>query len=62
MARERGVPPYLLFNDRTLALMAGYKPKSTPEFLAIKGVGERKATDLGPAFLGAIADYLSTKE
>ncbi|MDA1264284.1 MAG: RQC domain-containing protein, partial [Planctomycetota bacterium] len=59
MARERGVPPYLLFNDRTLALMAGYKPRSTPEFLALKGVGERKAADLGPAFLGAVADYLA---
>jgi len=62
MARERGVPPYLLFNDRTLALMAGYKPRSTPEFLALKGIGERKAKDLGPAFLGAIADHLAAQE
>ena len=59
LARERGVPPYLLFNDRTLALMSGYKPRSRPEFLALKGVGERKAEDLGPTFLGAIADYLA---
>ena len=59
LARERGVPPYLLFNDRTLALMAGYKPRSRPEFLALKGVGERKAEDLGPTFLDAIAEYLS---
>jgi ATP-dependent DNA helicase RecQ len=58
MARERGVPPYLLFNDRTLALMAGYKPRTAPEFLALKGVGERKAEDLGPAFMAAVADYL----
>ena len=58
MARERGVPPYLLFGDRTLALMASYKPRTREEFLALKGVGERKATDLGPAFLGAIAEYL----
>jgi ATP-dependent DNA helicase RecQ len=53
------VPPYLLFNDRTLALMAGHKPRSEAEFLTLKGVGERKAADLGPAFLGAIADYLA---
>ncbi len=59
MARDRGVPPYLLFNDRTLALLAGHKPTTNPEFLDIKGIGERKAADLGPAFLGAIADYLA---
>ena len=57
MARERGVPPYILFSDRTLALMAGYKPTSRDEFLQLKGVGERKAEDLGPHFLAAIAEY-----
>ncbi|MEM9802016.1 MAG: DNA helicase RecQ [Planctomycetota bacterium] len=58
MASERGVPPYILFNDRTLAHLAAHKPASEAEFLAIKGVGEKKAKDLGPAFLGAIRDYV----
>ena len=59
LARERGVPPYLIFNDRTLAGMAAHKPRGTAELLAIKGVGEKKAADLGPAFLERIARHAS---
>ncbi len=57
MAAERAVPPYILFNDRTLAHMAAHKPSSDAEFLALKGVGEKKAADLGPAFLAAIREH-----
>ena len=55
LARERGVPPYLIFNDRTLAAMARRRPASSIELLEVKGVGEKKAADLGPAFLEIIA-------
>jgi len=55
LARERGVPPYLIFNDRTLVQLAAKKPKTPEEFRAIKGVGDKKAADLGPAFLARIA-------
>lgn len=61
LARERGVPPYILFNDRTLAAMAAHQPSNEAEFLAIKGVGEKKAADLGPIFLAAIAEFLETR-
>ena len=56
LARERGVPPYLVFNDRTLAAMAASKPSTLEELLEIKGVGEKKAKDLGPAFLARIQE------
>jgi len=56
LASERGVPPYVIFNDRTLSLLASYKPRTPEQFLAIKGVGEKKAKDLGALFLAAIAD------
>jgi ATP-dependent DNA helicase RecQ len=55
LARQRGVPPYLIFNDRTLAQMAARKPRTPEEFRALKGVGEKKAADLGPLFLERIA-------
>ncbi|TAJ23630.1 MAG: RecQ family ATP-dependent DNA helicase [Planctomycetota bacterium] len=55
LARERGVPPYLIFNDRTLEQMATSKPRTVEEFRAVKGVGDKKAADLGPAFLACIA-------
>ncbi len=54
LARERGVPPYVIFNDKTLLSMAGRKPRTPEELRAIKGVGDKKAADLGPAFLEAI--------
>ena len=54
LARERGVPPYVIFNDRTLAAMAAARPSTAEELLQVKGVGEKKAADLGPAFLERI--------
>ncbi len=54
LARERGVPPYLIFNDRTLLQMAAKKPRTPEEFRALKGVGDKKAADFGPAFLDCI--------
>jgi ATP-dependent DNA helicase RecQ len=55
LARERGLPPYVIFNDRTLEEFAARKPRTPEEFRAIKGVGDKKAADLGPAFLECIA-------
>ncbi|MEY2747883.1 MAG: ATP-dependent helicase RecQ [Planctomycetota bacterium] len=55
LARERGVPPYLIFNDKTLREMARLRPTDDAGLLAVKGVGEAKARDLGPAFLAAIS-------
>ena len=54
IARERGVPPYVIFHDATLREMARLKPRTIGELLEVKGVGARKADDLGDIFLGAI--------
>ncbi|NOT31063.1 MAG: RecQ family ATP-dependent DNA helicase [Planctomycetes bacterium] len=58
LARERGLPPYLIFNDRTLAELSAKKPRSPEEFRRIKGVGDKKAADLGPVFLARIAEFV----
>ena len=50
-------PPYVIFNDRTLSLMSSFKPTDERELLAVKGVGEKKAADLGATFLAAIAAH-----
>jgi ATP-dependent DNA helicase RecQ len=57
LAAERGVPPYVLFNDATLRDMARVRPGSREALLNIRGVGERKLADLGDRFLGAISSY-----
>jgi ATP-dependent DNA helicase RecQ len=54
IARERGVPPYVIFHDATLRDMARQRPHSMPALLGVRGVGARKAEDLGDRFLAAI--------
>jgi ATP-dependent DNA helicase RecQ len=57
IARARGVPPYVIFHDTTLREMARMRPASIAALLAVKGVGARKAGDMGEAFLAAIRDH-----
>jgi ATP-dependent DNA helicase RecQ len=56
IARSRGVPPYVIFHDTTLREMARLKPRSLSALLDVKGVGARKAEDLGEAFVALIAE------
>ena len=60
IARARGVPPYVIFHDATLREMARLQPKSVSALLAVKGVGARKAEDLGESFLAAIRAHHQT--
>jgi ATP-dependent DNA helicase RecQ len=62
IARSRGVPPYVIFHDATLREMARRRPTSIEAFLTVKGVGARKAGDLGDIFLAAIRGHASALE
>ena len=42
-AKTRGVPPYVIFHDRTLAEIARERPADADELRLISGVGEKKA-------------------
>ncbi|MFO6425458.1 DNA helicase RecQ [Motilimonas sp. KMU-193] len=57
LADAADVPPYVVFNDVTLAEMAELKPRTEREFLDISGVGYTKLEKYGSAFLTAIAEY-----
>jgi ATP-dependent DNA helicase RecQ len=54
LADARGVPPYIVFGDTSLRLMARHYPKTEEEFLRISGVGEKKLSEYGAAFLSEI--------
>ena len=54
LSKKLGVPPFVIFHDKTLNEMAAFKPSSHAEFLQISGVGEQKAGKFGDAFLKAI--------
>jgi ATP-dependent DNA helicase RecQ len=60
IARARGVPPYVIFHDVTLREMARLRPSSVTSLMAVKGVGARKAEDLGGIFLETIREHGST--
>jgi ATP-dependent DNA helicase RecQ len=57
LARERGVPPYVIFHDTTLRDMVGRRPKTIEDLRGVYGVGDRKAADFGDAFLDAIRTF-----
>jgi len=57
LAEEEGVPPYVVFGDRSLKEMARVRPRTPRELLAVHGVGEHKRDKYGDAFLEAIAEY-----
>ena len=57
MADEAGVPPYVIFSDRTLVEMAAYYPQSAESLLNISGVGQVKARQYGNSFLGVITAH-----
>jgi ATP-dependent DNA helicase RecQ len=57
LARERGVPPYVIFHDTSLRDMAERRPKTFEELHEVYGVGAKKASDFGDAFLDAIRTF-----
>ncbi|AGH49838.1 ATP-dependent DNA helicase RecQ [Sphingomonas sp. MM-1] len=54
IAKELGVPPYVIFHDATLREMAGLKPTTRHGLGQVTGVGTRKLDDYGEAFLDVI--------
>jgi len=61
IARKKGVPPYIIFNDATLEEMAAEKPKNMEEMRSISGIGEVKLAEYGRAFLDSIQQFLYKK-
>lgn len=56
-ARERKVPPYVVFHDRTLEAMAASHPRNELELLDISGVGPKKLDDYGEELLELVEDH-----
>ena len=58
LAREFGIPPYLVFSDKTLEEMAALQPTTDMAFSQVSGVGERKLERFGEHFMSVIRDYV----
>ena len=59
LAEEQGVPPYVIFHDRTLQELCVTLPETMSQFADIGGVGERKLDKYGEIFLAVINEHLS---
>lgn len=60
LAEEQGVPPYVIFHDRSLQEMCAVLPRTATQFGHISGVGERKLEKYGSAFLRVINDHVQS--
>jgi ATP-dependent DNA helicase RecQ len=56
-AKAQGVPPYVIFHDRTLAEIAAARPGSRAALERISGVGESKLTRYGEAVLEVVRGF-----
>jgi ATP-dependent DNA helicase RecQ len=56
LAKEAGVPPYVIFHDSTLRDMAAQRPTSRAALSLLSGIGARKLDAYGDAFLQVIRD------
>ena len=57
IADEAGVPPFVIFSDKTLQDMCAKRPQTEEELLEIHGVGANKLEKYGQAFLEEIHHY-----
>lgn len=57
IARDLGVPPYIVFGDAPLQEMAGVRPGTPAGFAAIKGVGRAKLEQFGDRFVSLIVSH-----
>jgi superfamily II DNA helicase RecQ len=55
VARQNRQPAFMILPNSTLLLIAATQPATLSDLLAIKGIGERKAQQYGPAVLDIVA-------
>jgi ATP-dependent DNA helicase RecQ len=56
VAKELGMPPYVIFHDSTLRLIAASPPSTLDELRQVNGVGATKLDKYGQAILDVLAD------
>ncbi|MBC6435960.1 DNA helicase RecQ [Nostoc sp. HG1] len=61
LADKQAVPPYVIFSNSSLRLMAQQQPQTRAQFREISGVGDRKLSQYGDAFLDEIRDFREDK-
>lgn len=58
IAREKGMPPYIIFSDKTLIDMSVKAPRDRAAMLNVSGVGEAKYEKYGEKFIKAVIAFM----
>lgn len=61
LARVTEIPPFIIFNDRTLVELAKQQPRNNAELMAVAGIGDAKAERYGKEVLAVIAKATETE-
>lgn len=61
IARRDNLPAYCILQNDVLALLATDKPTTREEFIAIKGLRDRKYNKFGEIFMDAIRKHIKEK-
>ncbi|EMR04279.1 DNA helicase RecQ [Cesiribacter andamanensis] len=62
LAKQKGLPPYVLFQDPSLEEMATVYPTSTEALAQIQGVGMGKVSKFGKPFIEAIRKFVEDND
>ncbi len=61
LAREKNLPPYIIFTDKTLLDMVLLKPTSRADMMMVEGIGDRKMDAYGDIFIQEIQNFLDSQ-
>jgi ATP-dependent DNA helicase RecQ len=59
IAQEEHVPPYIVFDDKTLRQIAVHRPRTLAAFGELRGIGPVKTERFGPRFIAVAAAVAS---
>jgi len=62
LAQERRVPPYIIFSDATLRVLAQVRPSTKEGMRRLYGIGDQKLQDFGDRILQRIDKYCKANE
>ncbi|HLF66889.1 MAG TPA: RecQ family ATP-dependent DNA helicase, partial [Gammaproteobacteria bacterium] len=62
LAQQAGLPPFVIFHDRTLIEICVHAPKTKESLLQINGIGDEKLKRYGDAVLAIMLDYTRAVE
>jgi ATP-dependent DNA helicase RecQ len=60
-ATKRGVPPFVIFSDRTLREIAAVRPSTRERLRSVGGIGEAKLSEFGSSLLGIVDAFCRDK-